>query len=225
MNLVGGHGLPTQLCFVKKLVCQSERIGTLRGGGERWVRPLDPPMLISYGFFWIRILFTNPFKIFIQCKVTWSSHSCLCTQQQFCSLILETADLRKNFIFLTDGDWPHLYPHFHCSMILRIKLVKLNGKAVKQFPKVSKCCINCLSLCLCMCLCLSLCMCMCLCLCLQISFNSYTFYSQINISNKINPFLSLKSLQKVLKPSQKGKNVISTTWNNYDLCWPQVTWP
>ena len=47
VDLAGERGLPTRLHFVK-FVCQSERIGTLRGGAC-WVCPsLDPPMTEIY---------------------------------------------------------------------------------------------------------------------------------------------------------------------------------
>ena len=39
----GGPGLPRRICFVK-FVCQSERIGSLRGGTRRVRPPLKMPM-------------------------------------------------------------------------------------------------------------------------------------------------------------------------------------
>ena len=72
-------------------------------------------------------------------------------------------------------------------------------------------------------------------LCLQISFNSYTFYSKIIISNKTNhlvSFILLKVSKKLKNLFKKGKHVISTKknvisikQNNHNLYWLKVTWP
>ena len=73
MDLVGGRGLPRQLCF-EKFICQNERIWTLRRGRAPGT-PLDPPMHVL-----IKLIVSKT-KAKLGCIYLWYK------SQRFCQLV------------------------------------------------------------------------------------------------------------------------------------------